>query len=123
MVLAAQTVSVVPTTAKKPTVQCESTGANHHPPAAVKITVALKRGLVKEIKSEVVDMRKYIAKPFGGHLSKSELNLVQRHTMIYAEQSQKLNVLHLQPKILFVQTLPDHDNAADFANVVGYGSR
>ena len=74
MVFAAQTVRVVPSTAKKPTLQCESTGANHHPPAAVNITVALSRGLVKDIKSEVVDMRKYISKPFGGHLSESELN-------------------------------------------------
>ena len=74
MVLAAQTVSVVPSTAKKPTVQCESTGASHHPPAAVNMTVALRRGLVKDIKSEIVDMRKYISKPVCGHLSESELN-------------------------------------------------
>ena len=74
MVLAAQTVSVVPRTAKKPMLQCDSTGVSHQPPAAVKITVALKRGLVKDIKSEIVDMRNYISKPFGGHLSRSELN-------------------------------------------------
>ena len=74
MVFAAQTVRVVPRTAKKPVDQWESTGANHHPPAAVKITVALKRGLVKDIKSEIVDMRNYISKRFGGHLWMSELN-------------------------------------------------
>ena len=73
--LAAHTVSVVPSTAKNPTVQWESTGANHQPPAAVKITVALKRGLVRDIKSEIVDMQNYISKRFGGHISPSELNL------------------------------------------------
>ena len=75
MVFAAQTVRVVPRTANKPTVQWESTGANHQPPAAVNITVALRRGLVSEMRSEVVDMQMYISKPLGGHLSESELNL------------------------------------------------
>ena len=50
-VFAAATVSVVPETAKNPVVQSGVLGANHHPPAAVKITRELKRGLVRSIRS------------------------------------------------------------------------
>ena len=50
-VFAAATVNVVPRTVRAPVVQSGLFGANHHPPAAVKITSALKRGLVRSIRS------------------------------------------------------------------------
>jgi hypothetical protein len=52
MVLAAATVIVVPSTENIPVIKEDSTGANHHPPAAVNITKMLSFGLVSIKRSE-----------------------------------------------------------------------
>ena len=51
MVLAAQTVRVVPKTAYSPFSQFSEEGASHHPPAAVTMTKALSLGFVRAKRS------------------------------------------------------------------------